>query len=322
MADFDERKAFKRKFVRGFAVGILGPLITIGLFNFVIDPYQLSKNRIAGINDAISHRNFLGESAIQNAYVAYAKGDAAAASIIGTSTIARGIRVEENPNVEKIALGGLVLTEGLEIAQTIIDESNVPKVILIELGSTKKVKRGQPLSFQMRFLQVRTTSESARLLHRSISARGRKYKFFQRATTTELPELPELLEKKKELLEYLQSNIKQLDSLILTLKPNKSIKHKVVFFTSLLPAGFVDLLEIQQLVDSTHREARRIVKEADQEEESIEFGFIGVMGTPIGSEYLPWTESFHDGWYDFNHYKPVIGEQLLKYLLMYASTED
>ncbi|GEM_PF-5099866 len=323
MEDFRQETNSKPGFSKGLILGLLGPLLVVGFFNLIIDPYRLSEDRIAGVNDAISPQNFLGESALVNAYKAYSKGDSAHISLIGTSHLAKGVPIVDKPHIEKIALGGLTLDEAFRIAQMIIDQSKVSKTILIELGSTRETKRGKPLNFQMRYLQAKTTRESIRLIRKSISVKDQKDKFVITTRFNKLPERAELLEQKDKLIAYLQLNRSKLDSLLSGLNTNdEKLKHRIIVFTSILPAQLVDIFGIRDLIESNHREISQIVADANTRTDHIEMVFVGMMDSSIGYEYLPWTESFHKGWYDFNHYKPVLGEQILEHLLRQAGTGE
>lgn len=317
MEDSKKEEAPKRKFALGFLMSFGILTVLIGALNGLIDPYQFSKSRLEGVNDVFSNENFRGEKALTKAFNFASRADEARVSMVGTSHLKRGFSITSGPGFEVFALSDLKLAEAIDLLQIIIDESKVSKTILIEVGRNLKSRRSDKLTWNERFFSLKTTIKSIRMIGRSIELRDADYKYKVRDIVPgPMPKLEYYKNQREEIVKGIVSDEIPLDSLFARVDINNSdLEHTVIFFTSPLPFGLIRELELQEIVESRQHQLQQRIEALNSDSKSVKFKFLGFWGTSLFEDYRPWTDSFLDGWYDDDHYKPVIGDQLLNQLM-------
>ncbi|WP_341225343.1 hypothetical protein [uncultured Arcticibacterium sp.] len=322
MNNYKTNRKPNKKFFLGIFLSFVLPVIFVGLFNYIINPYQLTNRKLFG---DIYKKHFLEESIIKKTFKDNSKGDKAKISIIGTSHVLHGISICNKPDYEKFALSRLMMEEAITFIQLIIQNSNVSKTILVELSNDKNYylleniyhSRLHKFDFHERFLHARTLRAS--LIHFKIILKPSDYLSDECNSTLEdtpLPNLHDLEKLNNKFTIQLNSSLKFLKTLTSSLTNDKEyLNHKIVFFSPPLPYSIVDTFNLAPLIKARNNELQNIISEINQKSPNIKYSFEDLLNSELGSEYIPWTPSFNKGWYDTDHFKPVIGEHVLRRLL-------
>lgn len=316
MRTIRNKRIFKSSFEIGFVLGFAPLIVLVLLLNIIVDPYLHHKKRILGVNHIVTSDNFKDDSAIENLIRLNLDESNAEVSIIGTSHVIKGFPNNSQGNkIEKFAIPRLAPNEAMEIFAKVINQAGIRKSIFIEISSGFIPNSRKKFSPFKRYFNIRTTLSSILMLKNSL--RGTDTTIFN---DVPMPELSELDEMRNGLQNYLSLAPKQLDSLLAkAVFKNSKIQHQIVFFTSPLPKGLLEVFGLEQQVQLMNREIMQVVEKANLSHQGVRFSYIGFLGSSIGNEYLPWTENFNQGWYDDDHFKPLTGDIMLDSLLQIAS---
>ncbi len=288
-------------------------LLTVASFNYLVDPYWFSEKRISGFNDVRTDVLY-SHAPVANVYRLSVKDPRAEFAIIGPSIILRGISVCNYPYLEKIAISSMSLEESLLILKRMLKEARVKKTIFIEVCGNRRHSRVSDNRYA-NVLSLRITLHSLKTIRAS-------YQTKNRLTCAPAPADPGMAGSMEKLIEGMEVlRLLDQDELFLWkkemagLRSDTTLKHRVIFFTSPLPAEIMERHEYKEIYQRVSDQLSAAI--ADMRRfigDHVELSFVNLKDVGIGAEYRFGNNNFYNGWYDALHYKPVIGDQVLEHL--------
>lgn len=305
-------------FLKGFGIIMVSFLSIIALVNCLVDPYRYREKRIPYLNylpvNGISH-----SMPLMNVFKLYSKGDLAKFSMIGTSHVLLGMSDCNYPAVEKMAVSTMSISESSELLQRILVGASVQKTVFIEVCGVDHFQNMRDDSFYNKILSLRTTIFSVRTIAKNLLSP-------QTATNAFcLPEVPKVdTLKSMAQLNSVRAPLRQVtDEEIVAIKKiakvnyklKNHLQHQVVFFIPPLPSETIENEKYRLINLHLSEQLQKTISSMQLSGSGIKFKFINLTDTEIGKEYQFKNGNFYDGWYDGTHFKPIIGDQIIKYLI-------
>jgi hypothetical protein len=295
-------------------------LITICLINYLIDPYRYRNKRLKYINDAVIEA-FYSEAPVLNIFNYQNKYNDAAFYIIGTSHILRGISNCNNQNVIKLGVSSLSFEESIQIANKILEASRSPKKIFIEISGKQTVLSPRHRSLFRKLFSLRTTIHSLKTFQSSILNHNNLINTSDLCNPyipeeQKLKNINEVEKTSKSTLQFLTLNdYNHIEKTARFNKQKNNFKHQIVFFISPIPFERIERKKFKELNKQNSRNLRKVINSIKTNNNTIEFSFVNIIDTEIGWEYQFRYNNFYEGWYDGDHFKPIIGKQIMTYLI-------
>lgn len=301
-------------FLKGFGVTIGLFLSVIGLVNYLVDPYWYREKRINNFN-RLPISDIENHIPIMSVYRLHSKGKNVKFSIIGTSHVLFGIADCNYPFLEKIAAPAISIEESSRLMQQILAEATVPKTIFIEVCGINHLPTLRDDNFFNRIFSLRTAIYSLRTIKTNITDQQQStpplcIPYFVKTSPAarHLAPAPLRLFTAKELTAIKESY--QINH-----QPKTFLQHQVIFFVAPLPFETTQKEIYKINIPRLSMQMQKTISSMQANIHGIRFKFINLLETEIGQEYQFRKNNFNDGWYDGNHFKPVIGDQVVRYLI-------
>ncbi|MNK30639.1 hypothetical protein D3C87_490590 [compost metagenome] len=303
-------------FLKAFLITIGVILSIIVSVNYLVDPYWYKDHRIKDVN-SLPINDIANYAPLMNTFRLYSKGPKVKFSIIGTSHISLGIP-GNYPFLEKIAVNTMNIDESSEVLQKILEEASVQKTIFIEMCGNNPTPLRKDI-FCNDLFSLRTTFNSIRTIklnllnNQSLTSTLDSINTRKIDTSKSINELNSKLAPMRPLNNNEIASIKKMHKI--TFKNKKHLTHQVIFFLPPLPLETMKEEKYKRLNAKIALQLQKEINSMQIHNSLIKFKFLNLVGTEIGNEYQFGTDNFYDGWYDSTHFKPIIGDQVIKYLM-------
>ncbi len=294
-------------------------LCVIGLLNYFTDPYWYKENRTRNFN-YYPINEVVNVIPVMNVFRLYAKGPEVKYSIIGTSHILRGVSDADQPALEKIAVSAMDISESTEVLKKILSEATVPKTIFIEVCGINNEANIRDGSFYTKVFSLRTTIFSLRTIKYNLFNQDHNIRILKQPKNPDtLKSLVELNGEIIPLRPITNEEIRMMDEMwMVNHQLKNNLQHKVVFFISPLPKETMEEEKYKLINQQVSKQMQGLVDSMQLRSHRLKFGFINLADTKIGNEYQFRNGNFYKGWYDGTHFKPIIGTQVVQYLIDHA----
>lgn len=301
-------------FLKGFGITMGLFLFVIGSVNYLVDPYWYREKRINNFN-RLPISDIENHIPILSVYRLHAKGKNVKFSIIGTSHILFGISECNYPFLEKIAAPAISIEESSRLMQKILAEATVSKTIFIEVCGINNLPNLRDDNFFNRIFSLRTAIYSLRTIKTNLVNHQQAtplpcIPYFGRTNPAARHPAPAPLRlfTAEELTTIKESY--QIDH-----QPKNTLQHQVIFFVAPLPFETTQKEIYKINIPRLSIQMQKTISSMQSNAYGVRFKFINLLDTEIGKEYQFRKNNFNDGWYDGNHFKPIIGDQVVRYLI-------
>lgn len=311
-------KFYKEPFFRGFIIAMGSFFLIIAAINFLVDPFWYRENRIKYFN-YLPINEITNTAPLMNIVTLYSKGPDVKFSVIGTSHVLAGITNCDYPELEKVGFSAMSIPESQRVLQKILLEATVSKIIFIEVCGINDIPPIRDVSFLSKIFSLRTLVYSIRTMkHNLLNDQQLKIELCAPYTPNidTIKSIDELNSKQIPLRAITSKEFMSFRQLFIFKDVLKNdLKHQVVFFISPLPQETMENEKYRLINQKLSKQMHQVVDDIQSANHQISFKFINLADTEIGDEYQFRKGNFYEGWYDGNHFKPVIGHQVLRYLI-------
>lgn len=293
-------------------------LLVTGAVNYLIDPYWYRDKRTKYIN-SLPIADIDQIIPVLNVFRLHSKGDAVKFSIIGTSHVFRGISDCNYPFLEKIAVSQMSIPESSVLLQKMLERSSVQKTVFIEVCGINQLPTVRDENFFNRIFSLRSIGYSIKtiknnLISPQVATTPACTPFIGKTDTLHsIDELNSKVELLRPLIAEEITYIKKMSAI--GYQPKNRLQHQVIFFISPLPSETMEKEKYRLINQKLSMQMKKIIISMQSSGSRIRFKFINLLDTEIGKEYQFKRNNFYDGWYDGAHFKPVIGDKVMRYLL-------
>lgn len=311
-------KSHEVSFFKGFSISILLLLSMVAAFNYLIDPYRYRIERIRYLNylpiPEIDHI-----APVKNTFMLHSKGNQVRFSIIGTSHVSFGIPGCDYPFLEKIAFSSMSITESREILQEILAGASVKKTIFIEVCGINDLPTVRSDNFYERIFSLRSIIYSIKTIRTNVFNHQTAANIFCKPYVQNVEPLNSIDELNSKLIplrpltDKETEAIQEMGKIVGQGKPH--LQHQVIFFIPPLPSETMEKERYKLLNRQLSVKLQKAISSMSSSGGGISFKFINLLDTEIGKEYQFGKNNFYDGWYDGSHFKPIIGDKVIKYLM-------
>ncbi|RXG13109.1 hypothetical protein [Leeuwenhoekiella aestuarii] len=303
-----------------FLAGVFGSFlfVIIGLFcfNWCVDPYFKHTERIKGFND--KHANY-GVLNLQDAYKLQHKSTAKI-SFIGTSNLLRSISNCASPFYERISATSASIEETSALAIRIAKERPQVHSIFMEVSKNDNdITSGRKPNWIQQFWSFHSFRHSLQTLKSSTTNKKKIDSCYipshnEKQTINNLDELYKVgFEQIRPINQKDLNAIKNADwQSISSFKSSHTTRF--IFFISPIPYELRKLPKVDSVLNSNKKILTNKINQLNLTYPNITFSLYDLNDTSICAEFTFKNETFHKGWYDQNHYKKTIGDQIIDVL--------
>ncbi len=316
------RKYHTGPFINGFMIAMGSLLLIIGTVNFIVDPFWYREKRVKYFN-YLPINEITNTAPLMNIATLYSKGPNVKYSVIGTSHVLAGIKNCEYPELEKVGVSAMSIQESQRVLQKILLKATVSKTVFIEVCGINDIPQIRDVSFLNRIFSLRAFVYSIRTMkHNFLNDQQLKIELCAPYTPNidTIKSIDELNSKQIPLRPVTSQEILALKEMF-KFKDGlkKDLQHQVVFFTSPLPQETMENEKYRLINQKLSEQMQQVVDSMQSANHQIKFKFINLADTKIGNEYKFSEGNFYEGWYDGTHFKPVVGDQVVKYLMGHSN---